>query len=134
MPVDDLDTDETEREALHELQLAIESVRRGYGALLEFHHELGSAFDHFDAVESELREAGHDAFADDVRDDILPAGVVGDRWTYELVEAFESGFLDEVEQFEEAVRGDLAGGTAHVSERELQRRWRDRAEGWDGSD
>lgn len=131
MSVDDLDLDEAEREALHELQLAIESVRRGYGALLEFHHELGSAFDHFDALEGELREAGHDAFADQLRDDVLPAGVVGDRWTYELIEEFETGFLDGVEGFEAAVREDLADGVAHVHERDLQRRWRDRAEGWD---
>lgn len=131
MSVDDLDLNEAEREALHELQLGIESVRRGHGALLEFHHELGSAFDHFDALEAKLREAGYNALADELRDEVLPAGVVGDRWTYELVEAFETGFLEQAEGIEEAIRADLAEETAHVHERELQRRWRNRAEGWE---
>ncbi|MFC7135853.1 hypothetical protein ACFQRB_03205 [Halobaculum litoreum] len=30
-----------------------------------------------------LRAAGHDGYADTIRDRLLPAGAVEDRWTYE---------------------------------------------------
>lgn len=119
-----------EREALHELQLGLEHVYRGYGALLTFHHQIGHAMDHVARAEARLREAGHDRRADELRDHLLPAGAVGDRWTYELVEAFRDGFLRDVTDFEADVRDDLAGGVGHVTERRQQARWRERA-GWE---
>lgn len=122
---------ETEREALHELQLAVEKIHRGYGALLEYHHEIGGGMERLDSAESKLREAGHEAFADRLRDDHLPAGAVGDRWTYELVEAFEQGFYADVTEFEAEIRDRLADGERHVTEQRHQRRWRERADGWE---
>lgn len=121
---------EAEREALHELQLGIEHVYRGYGALLTFHHQIGHAMDHVSEAEVRLREAGRDRWADEIRDYLLPAGVVGDDWTYELVRAFREGFLRDVTDFESAVRDGLADGVDHVTERRQQVRWRERAE-WD---
>jgi hypothetical protein len=118
---------ETEREALHELQLGIEHVQRAYGHLLAFHHQIGRGMDRFATAESCLRESGHDELADCIRDDILPAGVIGDQWSYELVEAFERGFLAETTGFEYRAREELADGMAHVAEREQQREWRERA-------
>lgn len=116
-----------ERAALHNLGLGVEHVYRAFGHLLEFHHETGRAMDEFETARVQLREAGHEAFAARLRDDLLPAGAVGDMWTYELVEAFESGLLADVVEFETAVRDALADGVAHVTERDQQRRWRDRA-------
>ena len=121
------DTTAAERTALHELQLGGEHVQRAYGHLLAFHHQIGRAMDRYAAAEPHLREAGHDAFADELRDRHLPAGVVDDRWSYELVEAFEAGFLRDATGFERRVRDQLAGGISHVSEREQQRKWRERA-------
>ena len=121
------DVDETEREALHELQLGIEHVQRGYGHLLAFHHQVGRGMDRFATAESLLREGGHDELADVIRDDILPAGVIDDQWSYELVEDFEQGFLLETTRFEQLVRAELADGVSHVTEREQQREWRERA-------
>lgn len=121
------ETTETERAALHELQLGGEHVQRAYGHLLAFHHQVGRAMDRYAAAEPLLREAGHDDLADEIRDRHLPAGVVGDRWSYELVEDFEREFLAETTGFERRVRDRLAGGVAHVAEREQQRRWRERA-------
>lgn len=118
---------ETEREALHELTLGIEHVHRAYGHLLAFHHEVGRGMDEFDRARTRLREAGHDAFADRIRDEVLPSGVVGDRWSYEVVEAFERDLRDPACDTERAVRESLADGQAHVTEREQRRRWRERA-------
>lgn len=129
MPDDDphRELSETERDALHAAQLGIEHVYRAYGDLLGCHHRTGHAMEKFAKTESLLREAGHDEFADQLRDSLLPAGAVGDAWTYELVEAFRDGFVDEVESFESNIRDELADGHHHVTEREQQRRWRERA-------
>jgi len=116
-----------ERDALHELQLGVEHVYRAYGRLLGFHHSLGRGMDHLDEAERLLRECGHDDHADALRDAHLPAGAVGDQWSYELVEDFRHGLLDAVADFEDAARSDLAGGAEHVTERRQQREWRQRA-------
>lgn len=116
-----------ERRALHDLRLAVEHINRAYGHLLAFHHQVGHAMDQFAAAEGRLRDAGHGDHADRVRDDLLPAGVVGDRWSYELVEGFERGFLAETTGFEREVRDALAGGVDHVAERAQRREWRERA-------
>ena len=128
--MDPEDLSEAEREALHEIQLGIEHIYRGFGDLLDCHHEVGNGMDHFDAAMRKLRNAGHDEYADRLRDEILPGGAFGDRWTYELVESFREGMLAETTAFEETVREDLADGTEHVSERRQQREWRERADGW----
>lgn len=125
---DDLELSDDEQAALHELQLGIEHVHRAYGTLLEFHHELGHAMDRMADAEDRLREAGHDEWADDLRDDHLPAGAISDQWTFELVEEFSEEFLEEVDAFEDAVREELADGVDHVTERRQKRRLRERAE------
>jgi hypothetical protein len=118
-----------ETEALHDCRLAVEHLYRAYGTLLAFHHRIGHAMDALAVAESTLRDAGHDDVADELRDRHLPAGPVDDRWTYELVEAFEDGLLAELAAFDERVREDLAGGRRHVAEAEQKRRWRERAAG-----
>ncbi|MFB6117355.1 hypothetical protein [Halosegnis sp.] len=122
------DLTDAEAAALHDLRLGVEHIHRGYGHLLAFHHQVGHAMDRFADARDRLRAAGHDGFADRLRDELLPAGVVEDRWTYELVEAFETGFLAEVVGFEQTVRDRLADGADHVTERAQQQRWRRRAE------
>jgi hypothetical protein len=122
------DVSEAERDALHDMQLAVEHVYRGYGALLDFHHHLGRAMGKLHDAEGSLREAGHETVADELRDRHLPAGAIGDKWTYELVDEFRSGFLRDVTEFTDGVRADLVDGENHVTEREQQRAWRERAE------
>ena len=126
----DFDLSDAEREALHELQLGLEHVYRGYGALLTFHHQIGHAMDHVAEAEVRLRAAGHEQWADELRDHLLPAGAVDDLWKYELVEAVSDGFLRDVTDFEADVRDGLADGVGHVTERRQQARWRKRA-GWE---
>jgi len=117
-----------EREALHQLGLGLEHAHRGFGALVTAHHQFGRAMDRFDAARERLRAAGDDEFADHLRDAVLPAGAVGDRWTYELVDDCRDGFLAEVVAAEAAIREALADGERHVTERRQQTDWRERAE------
>ncbi|QRV13597.1 hypothetical protein JMJ58_11555 [Haloterrigena salifodinae] len=128
---DDLELSDVEADALHELQLGIEYVHRAYGTLLEFHHELGHAMDRMGDAEDALREAGHEEWADALRDDHLPAGAVSDQWTFELVEEFSEEFVAEVDAFETEVREELADGVDHVTERRQKRQLRDRADSED---
>jgi len=119
-------TDE-EKQALHKLQLGIENLYRGHGSLIEFHHTVGRGMDHLHDAEEMLREAGHERLADGLRDEALPAGVFGGTWTYELVDAFEGEFLADVTGFEQQIRDELADGQRHITEREQQQEWQDRA-------
>lgn len=112
------------------MQLGIEYIYRGYGDLLSFHHRIGRAMDELYEAEQLLREAGREEYANELRDEHLPAGAIGDDWTYALVEAFQTGFLAAVEGFEAEIRDDLADGRHHITERQQQREWRERAEGW----
>jgi hypothetical protein len=128
------DLSTTERDALHELQLGVEHVYRAYGHLLAFHHSLGRGMDHLDDAEGLLRDSGHGAYANALRDHHLPAGAVGDRWSYELVEDFRHVLLADVSDFENDVRSDLASGEEHVTERRQRREWRARADRDDGDE
>lgn len=124
---DDLELTDAEEDALHELQLGMEYVHRAYGNLLEFHHELGHAMDRMGNAEDLLREAGHEERANQLRDDHLPAGAISDQWTFELVEEFSTSFLEDVDEFEDEVRDELADGIGHVTERRQKQKLRDRA-------
>lgn len=128
-PDDSIDTvSETERQALHEVELGLEWVQRAQGVLLEFHHATGHAMDHLDRAETHLRAAGYDELADDLRTSVLPHGVVDDdRWSYDVVETFQGTILAEIDDFERRVRHDLADGRRHVAERHQERDWKDRA-------
>lgn len=127
--VDGSELSETEREALHEAELGIEWLRRAHGALVEFHHNTGHAMDHLHRAEALFREAGRTDLADALRDDHLPRGVDGDRWSYDLLETVESGFIRPVTRFERRARERVAGGRRHVTERRQERRWKRRARG-----
>ena len=121
------DLTETEREALHRAELGVEWLRRAHGSLVEFHHATGHAMDHMADAEATLREAGHTALADELRDELLPRGAVEDRWTYDLLETFEAGLLADVTDYERRARQQLADGERHITERRQEQAWKERA-------
>lgn len=122
------DLSEAEREALHRVELGLEWLHRAHGHLVAFHHNTGHAMDHLAAAETALRECGHAELADALRDEYLPRGVIdGDRWSYDVLECFQEGFLSDIEDFEEQARTDVADGQRHVAERAQERAWKARA-------
>jgi hypothetical protein len=128
-PAEGAELTDTEVEALHEVELGVEWLHRAHGKLLAFHHSTGHAMEHLAAAETLLRESGHDDIADDVRDRHLPRGVVdGDRWSYDVVESFQYGFMDDVTVFAERTRREVADGRSHVAERRQEREWKARSE------
>jgi hypothetical protein len=96
----------------------MQSFHRAHGALVEFHHMVGRAMDHFDDAERRLRGENDDV-ADELREDVLPAGITDDgKLTYELVAEFEEGLLAEVESVTDSALDDLADGRRYPIERE----------------
>jgi hypothetical protein len=130
----ELDLTETEREALHEVELGVETLHRAHGHLVAFHHTTGRAMDHLASAESLLRESGHARLANALRDDYLPRGVLpgcdddGDpgRWSYDVVEQFQATFLEDVVAFGDRVHDLVADGQRHVAERVQEREWKRR--------
>jgi len=123
------DLTELEVEALHEVELGVEWLRRAHGKLLEFHHNTGHAMEHLAEAEELLRESRHEDLADEIRDRHLPRGVVDeDRWSYDVLESFEADFMTELTAFEEFARMDLADGRRHVAERRQEREWKRQAD------
>jgi len=118
---------DAELAALHEAELGVEWLRRAHGSLVEVHHATGHAMDHLHDAEAMLREAGHTELADQLRNDLLPSGAIEDRWTYDLLETFESGILEDVTGYERRVREELADGERHITERLQEREWKGRA-------
>lgn len=118
---------EAEIAALHSVELGREWLNRAHGSLIEFHHSTGHAMDHLADAEERLREAGHEELANHLRDEVLPLGAVEDRWTYDLLETFESGLYDDVTAYEKQVRDDVADGRRHVAERRQESEWNRRA-------
>ena len=123
------DLTDTEIEALHEVELGVEWLHRAHGKLVAFHHNTGHAMEHLATAEQLLRESGHTDVADAVRDAYLPRGVIDeDRWSYDVVESFEAGFMHDVTELAERARRDVADGRSHVAERRQEREWKRRAE------
>lgn len=125
---DNSDLSAAEMEALHDIQHATEHIYQGFGNLIAFHHKVGRAMDKLAVAEALLREAGHDEYADELREKHLPSGAVDDMWTYEVVETVRHGFLADITDFDDRVRMELAGGNHHVTERDQQTEWRDRVD------
>ncbi len=120
---------ESERRALHEVELGLEWLQRAQGCLIEFHHATGHGMDHLYQAEMYLRECGYDDLADAVRDDLLPHGVVDeDRWSYDVLEDFQSTLLAATVALERRTRREVADGRRHVAERRQEREWKERAD------
>lgn len=122
---DAFDPTESEPTAVSDVRRALEHANRAYGALLEFHHEIGRTMERLEESADALEAAGYDEFADEIREHHLSAGVVEDRWSYEVVADFETGFLADVDDFEGCVREELADGERYVAARRLKRHRRD---------
>jgi len=125
---------ETERSALHEVELGVEHLQRAHGHLVSFHHAVGRGMDHLETAEGELREAGYDELADVVRDEFLPRGVIESqhpddhsRWSYDVLETYEESFLEDIVAFGRAATDRIADGLRHAQERTQEREWQERA-------
>ncbi|MHC3438206.1 hypothetical protein ACYJ1Y_08890 [Natrialbaceae archaeon A-gly3] len=120
---------ETELEAVHEVELGLEWLQRAQGSLLEFHHATGHGMDHLYRAETLLEECGREDLADAIRVNLLPHGVVDeDRWSYDVLENFQTTLLAEAQALEAQVREEMTDGHRHVAERRQEREWKRRGD------
>ncbi|CCQ17402.1 putative uncharacterized protein [Rhodococcus sp. AW25M09] len=110
--------------ATGKLSEALECVERARGHLYSFHQLMG----HSDlllgeAVEA-LAEAGHEAIAQRIDDDMIGRNIAPGRWTFQLVEEFDDGYWSPLREHDRAVRDELLEGRRHVFEAEMKERRR----------
>lgn len=100
---------------------AYEWIIRARGRLYDFHQLMG----HADALLGEaldgLRDAGHAPLADELTRSWLGRNAIPDRWTFEIVEAFDATYFEVATDGERRVRDEVCGGRRHVFEAEMKR-------------
>jgi hypothetical protein len=112
--------DDATVDALGKLSEALEVVEHARGLLYGFHRMAGMAdFALGDAVEM-LRDAGHEALADEIEADLVGRNVLQGRWTFQLVEEYDDGYYARFKALERAAREQLAEGRRHLYEAELK--------------
>ncbi len=106
--------------AVGKLSEALETVEVARGHLFAFHQLSGRAdFLVGDAVEL-LRSAGHHDFADTLARELVGRNVLPGRWTFQVVEDYETTYYEPFRDLEVQSR-ELTGGHQHLYEAELKR-------------
>jgi len=67
-----------------------------------------------------LRQAGHDALAEEIETELVGRNVLEGRWTFQIVEEYDAGYYSVFRALEEWARGSLAGGRRHLFEAEMK--------------
>jgi hypothetical protein len=113
-------SDDATVEALGKLSAALEVVENARGLLYGFHRMTGEADLALQEALTALAEAGHHEVAADISEVLVGRDVVGDNWTFEIVEAYDSGYWQVFRAAEQHARDLLAGGHRHVFEAEMK--------------
>jgi len=112
--------DDRVREAVGKLRKALETTERARGRLYDFHQMTGTAdFELGDAVRA-LREAGLGEQADLVERELVGRNVIGDRWTFQIVEDYDDGYYASFHRIEEQVRRAAGAAPRHGYEQQLK--------------
>jgi hypothetical protein len=114
------DLDDTTVEGLGKLSEALETVDQARGLLYGFHQLTGKADLLLQDAVGLLRQAGHDALADDLDRDLVGRNVVADRWTFQIVEDYDDGYWSTFRDFDARARAELATGDRHVLEARMK--------------
>ncbi len=115
-------TDDATVDAVGKISAAFEVVENARGMLYQFHRMSGEADLALQEAIAALRDAGHHELADEVDDVLVGRDVVGDMWTFQIVESYDEQYWSAFKAAEELVRRRLAGGTPHVFEAEMKQR------------
>jgi hypothetical protein len=106
--------------ALRILSEALETCERARGHLYAFHQLTGTAdFELGDAARA-LREAGHDAIAGRLEQDLIGRNVLTDRWTFQILEDYDDNYWSLFRSLERAARDELVQGRRHLYEARLK--------------
>jgi hypothetical protein len=106
--------------AVGKVSEAFEWLIRARGSLYSFHQQMGRADLVLGEALDELEDAGHAELATELREGWLGRNAIGDRWTFEIVEDFDTTYWDVAVAGERRVRDELLGGRRHVHEAEMK--------------
>jgi hypothetical protein len=106
--------------ALGKLSAALETAEDARGHLYSFHRLSGRADLDLQAALDDLREAGHADIADAVAEVMVGRDVVDGMWTFQLVEAYDAGYLEVFRAAERSARHALGSPEPHVFEAEMK--------------
>jgi hypothetical protein len=108
--------------AVGKVSEAMEVVENARGHLYEFHRLSGTADLSLRQAVSELRSAGQRELADQIEQLLVGRDVIGDMWTFQLVEAYDAQYWSVFRAADEYLRTALSGGVPHVYEAEMKQR------------
>jgi triacylglycerol esterase/lipase EstA (alpha/beta hydrolase family) len=112
--------DDAVRDAVGKLRKALETTERARGRLYDFHQMTGTAdFELGDAVRA-LRAAGLDREAELVETELIGRNVIGDRWTFQIVEDYDDGYYASFHRIERQVRAEAGDVPRHGYEQQLK--------------
>jgi hypothetical protein len=107
-------------DATGKLGEALEWIERARGRLYDFHQLTG----HADLLLGEAAElldaAGHTELAEELRASHVGRNVIEGRWTFQVVDEYDSTYWEPIREFGRRVRDQLLGGAAHVFEAEMK--------------
>ena len=108
--------------ALGKLSAALETAEDARGHLYSFHRLSGRADLDLQDAATALREAGHAELADTVAELMVGRDVVDGKWTFQLVEEYDAGYLTPFRAAERAARSALGLVPEHLAEAEMKHR------------
>jgi hypothetical protein len=112
--------DDTTVEALGKLSSALETTDRARGHLHSFHQLTGKADFELDEAVALFREAGHDAVADRIEQDLIGRNVIPGHWTFQIIEEYDDTYWEFFRTVEREARDKLADGRRHLHEARLK--------------
>ena len=107
-------------EALGTLSEALECAEVARGHLYAFHRLTGTADLTLGRAVDQLRHAGHEELADRVDREVVGRNVIDGRWTFQIVEDYDSGYYAAFREVEQAARDALVAGRRHLYEAEMK--------------
>jgi hypothetical protein len=118
---DDLSADDERTvEAVGRFSEGFERLIRARGALYEFHQQMGRCDALFGEAVELLENAGHHDVARDLDTTLVGRNAIPDRWTFEIVEAFDDTYYEVAAAFERRVRDALSDGRRHDHEARMK--------------
>lgn len=106
--------------ALGKLSEAMEWVERARGRLYDFHQMSGHADQLIGEAADEIAAAGHPETADDLRSEFVGRNVIDGRWTFQIVDEYDTTYWSPLRESVDAIHHDLIDGNRHVHEAEMK--------------
>ncbi|MET9494173.1 hypothetical protein [Streptomyces sp. NPDC006552] len=107
-------------EALGSVSKALETVERARGHLYALHQLTGTADLELGRAVGLLRAAGHEEWAERIDRELVGRNVLEGRWTFQIVEEYNTTFYEPYKALEQQLRDDLVQGRDHLYEAEMK--------------